>query len=87
MRIAIVLDPLEQIKTYKDSTYAMMVAAHARGHEVHVCEQGELSLVGGRVLAVIRRLTAERANHCRVGPCFRRVGGFPDFCSGILGMS
>ena len=56
MRIAIVLDPLEQIKTYKDSTYAMMVAAHARGHEVHVCEQGELSLVGGRVLAVIRRL-------------------------------
>ena len=47
MRIAIVLDPLEQIKTYKDSTYAMMVAAHARGHEIHVCEQGGLSLVGG----------------------------------------
>ncbi|HPU51303.1 MAG TPA: glutathione synthase [Burkholderiaceae bacterium] len=56
MRIAIVLDPLEQIKTYKDSTYAMMVAAHARGHEIHVCEQGELSLAGGQVLATIRRL-------------------------------
>lgn len=56
MRIAIILDPLETLKTYKDSTYAMMVAAHARGHEIHVCEQAELALVGGAVLAQIRRL-------------------------------
>ncbi len=56
MRIAIVLDPLDTLKTYKDSTYTMMVAAQARGHEVHVCEQGELSLVGGSVVARIRRL-------------------------------
>jgi glutathione synthase len=56
VRIAIVLDPLDTLKTYKDSTYTMMVAAQARGHEVHVCEQGELSLVGGSVVARIRRL-------------------------------
>jgi glutathione synthase len=56
MRIAIVLDPLDTLKTYKDSTYAMMVAAAARGPELHVCEQGELSLLGGRVIARIRRL-------------------------------
>jgi glutathione synthase len=56
MRIAIVLDPLDTLKTYKDSTYTMMVAAHGRGHELHVCEQGELSLLGGSVIARIRRL-------------------------------
>ncbi len=56
MRIAIVLDPLDTLKTYKDSTYTMMVAAQARGHEIHVCEQGDLSLVGGSVVARIRRL-------------------------------
>ncbi len=56
MRIAIILDPLETLKTYKDSTYAMIVSAQARGHEIHVCEQGELSLVEGQVLAKIRRL-------------------------------
>ncbi len=56
MRIAIILDPLDQIKTYKDSTYAMMASAQGRGHEIHVCAQGELSLAGGQVLANIRRL-------------------------------
>jgi glutathione synthase len=56
MRIAIILDPLDGLKTYKDSTYAMMVAAAARGHELHVCEQGELALDAGSVVARIRRL-------------------------------
>ena len=56
MRIAIVIDPLDGIKTYKDSTYAMMVAAAARGHEIHVCEQGEIALEAGSVVARIRRL-------------------------------
>ena len=56
MRIAIVLDPLDTLKTYKDSTYAMMVAAAARGHEIHVCQQGEIALDAGGVVARIRRL-------------------------------
>ena len=56
MRIAIILDPLDGLKTYKDSTYAMMVAAAARGHEIHVCEQAELALEAGSVVARIRRL-------------------------------
>jgi len=34
MRIAVILDPLETIRTYKDSTYAMMVEAARRGHAV-----------------------------------------------------
>jgi glutathione synthase len=56
MRIAIVLDPLDGIKTYKDSTYAMMVEASARGHALAVCEQGELALEAGRVVARTRPL-------------------------------
>ena len=36
MDIAIVLDPLEHIKTYKDSTYAVMREAARRGHVIHV---------------------------------------------------
>jgi len=31
MKIAIILDPLDRIKTYKDTTYAMMVEAASRG--------------------------------------------------------
>ncbi len=32
MRLLFVADPLESFRTYKDSTYAMMVQAQERGH-------------------------------------------------------
>ena len=56
MRIAIVLDPLISIKTYKDSTYVMMLESVRRGHEIFVCEQHELAVRDGVVQATIRRL-------------------------------
>lgn len=73
MRIAIILDPLESLKTYKDSTFAMMVAANARGHEIHVCEQREIGLEGASVVARIRRLiltdvTGEASSWYRLEP-------------------
>jgi len=51
MRIALVLDPLPELKTYKDSSYAMMVEAASRGHTLAVCEQADLMLDAGRVMA------------------------------------
>ncbi|MFA7665271.1 MAG: glutathione synthase [Burkholderiaceae bacterium] len=56
MRILIILDPVEKIVTYKDSTFAMMVEADRRGYEIRVCGQHELSLVGGRTMVQARRL-------------------------------
>jgi glutathione synthase len=56
MKLAIILDPLESIKTYKDSTYAVMRAAHARGHALHVMEQCDVVLADGKVAAFARRL-------------------------------
>ncbi|MDP2827737.1 MAG: glutathione synthase [Sulfuricellaceae bacterium] len=56
MKLAIILDPLESLKTYKDSTYAMMREANARGHELYVMEQHELILDRGQVRAQVRRL-------------------------------
>jgi len=56
MKLAIILDPLESIKTYKDSTYAVMRAAHARGHELYVMEQYEMVLRDGEVTGFVRKL-------------------------------
>src|SRR5690606_23713649 len=56
MRLLVTLDPLPSIKTYKDSTYAMLVEAAARGHELFVCEQHELSLARGHTLARVTPL-------------------------------
>jgi glutathione synthase len=46
-RILFIADPLASFKTYKDSTYAMMVEAERRGHEVWACETGQLYIAPG----------------------------------------
>ena len=57
MKIAIILDPLEHIKTYKDSTFSIMLTASARGHELYVLEQGDVVMLEGNVLGHCRKLT------------------------------
>ena len=49
MRIVFVADPLDGFKIYKDSTYAMMVEAGARGHQLFCCLQEDLFLDAGEV--------------------------------------
>src|SRR6185436_9523251 len=56
MKFLFILDPLESLKGYKDTSVAMMRAAQARGHEVHACVQGDLHWQG-KVLARTGRLT------------------------------
>jgi glutathione synthase len=46
-RILFIADPLSSFKTYKDSTYAMMVEVARRGHEVWACEQSQLFIAPG----------------------------------------
>ncbi|HTP60672.1 MAG TPA: glutathione synthase, partial [Burkholderiales bacterium] len=56
MKLLFILDPLEELKAYKDTSVAMMRAAQARGHQVHACEQADL-YSRGRVQATARRLS------------------------------
>jgi glutathione synthase len=51
MRILFVADPIESFRTYKDSTYAIMQAAVARGHALAFCGQPQLFLEGGSAWA------------------------------------
>ncbi len=52
MKLAFIVDPLDDFKLEKDSTYAMMREAASRGHELHAMQQGDLAwnkqLVCGR---------------------------------------
>ena len=57
MKMAIILDPLETLKTYKDSTYAIMREAHGRGHTLYVMEQQDVIFSQGKVVARARKLT------------------------------
>ena len=69
MKIAFILDPLEQIKTYKDSSFAMMREAAGRGHQLEELQQENLVWQGGRVYGLARtlELTGDEDAWYRVG--------------------
>jgi glutathione synthase len=57
MKLLFVADPLESFKPYKDSTFAMMREAQARGHEAWACTPAQLHWQrGGTVRAHAQRL-------------------------------
>jgi glutathione synthase len=57
MKIAFLADPLSGFKTYKDSTYAMMVEAARRGHAIYAFEQTDMAFEGGAIVANVARIT------------------------------
>ena len=64
MKLLFVADPLETFKTYKDSTFAMMREAAARGHELLACEPQDLMWQrGGRVMTPARHFTLTGDKH------------------------
>ncbi|MES2349051.1 MAG: glutathione synthase [Pseudomonadota bacterium] len=63
MKIAFLADPLASFKTYKDSTYAMMVEAAKRGHTVYAFEQKDMALENGVVTANVAQITLTGDSH------------------------
>jgi glutathione synthase len=58
MNILFVADPLDSFKIYKDTTFAMMRQAQARGHTLGVCQPQQISWVcGGLVQAQVSIIT------------------------------
>lgn len=51
MKIAVIMDPIEQIKPHKDTSFAMMLEAQRRDYEVYYILQQDMSLHGNQALA------------------------------------
>jgi len=62
VKLAFILDPLDAIKTYKDSSFAMLEEAARRGHELFVMHQEHVLCRDGvvRGLAAPIRLTGDK---------------------------
>lgn len=56
MKLAFVVDPLDSFKIYKDTTFAIMREAAARGHELYVLQQDDLLWRDGEVSGCARRM-------------------------------
>jgi glutathione synthase len=50
MHVLFIIDPIESLKAYKDSSVAIMFALAERGHSVSVCYPGDLFTEQGQVL-------------------------------------
>ena len=57
LKTGIVMDPIDKIKTYKDSSFAMLLEAQRRGHTLYYMEPENLFAKGGRVFAEMHQLT------------------------------
>jgi glutathione synthase len=68
MKLLFVMDPLEDVHIHEDTTFAFMLAAQKRGHELYYCGQDELSARGDEAMTVARRVTVQRVegNHCAI---------------------
>ena len=79
IRLAVVMDPIAGIKYAKDSTLAMLLAAQARGFELHYLEQQDLFLRDGIAMGHARPLTvrADAAGWFSLGErSTQPLGGF-----------
>jgi len=63
MRLAFVVDPLDRLKAYKDSSIAMMRAARDRGHEIHALEARDIMVLDNAVQARVRALEVGDDDH------------------------
>ena len=56
LKTGVVMDPISTIKTYKDSTFAMLLEAQRRGHGLYYMEPGDLFASDGRAFARMQQL-------------------------------
>ena len=57
MKLLFILDPLDKLKSYKDTSLAIMREAAARGHTLYVCEQHDVMLRFDVIKLVVKRFT------------------------------
>src|SRR5690349_22141747 len=73
LKIAVQMDPIERINIKGDSTFALLLEAQKRGHQLSYYTPDRLSLRDGRVFATVERLTVrdQAGDHFTLGPSQR----------------
>lgn len=59
IKLGIVMDPISQINIKKDSSFAMLLHAQARGYEIHYMEMADLYLLQGQARARTRTMKVQ----------------------------
>ena len=59
LKIGMVMDPIESITPYKDSSLAMLLEAQRRGAEIHYLQQADLKILGGEAFGESRLVNGD----------------------------
>ena len=62
LRVGMIMDPIESITPYKDSSFAMLLEAERRKAEIHYFNQSDLRIDSGVAMGRSRRLNVEDDN-------------------------
>ncbi|MGQ4277022.1 glutathione synthase [Pseudidiomarina sp. E22-M8] len=57
MKLAMIMDPIATVKTYKDTSFRLLLEAQARGYECFYLEMSDLSLIAGKPVARARKVS------------------------------
>nr|MBP8098343.1 glutathione synthase [Arenimonas sp.] len=57
LQVAVVMDPIGAIKIAKDTSFAMLLEAQRRGHQLHYVAPGSLGVADGRAVARLTPLS------------------------------
>lgn len=70
LKVAVQMDPIEKISIAGDTTFALMLEAAARGHDLHYYRPENLSLRDGRAIALAAPVEVRDivGNHVSLGP-------------------
>lgn len=60
IKLGIVMDPISDINIKKDSSFAMLLAAQARGYQLFYMEMQDLAMVNGEAMASMRQLSVKQ---------------------------
>jgi glutathione synthase len=69
LTVAVQMDPIERINIAGDSTFALLLEAQARGHQLFYYTPDRLSMRGSAIVAPLQPLAVrdEVGNHCTLG--------------------
>ena len=62
LRIGMIMDPVQSITPYKDSSFAMLLEAARRNAEINYFEQSDLKILAGRAIGQSKLLSVRDNN-------------------------
>ena len=59
VNLGVIMDPIEEINVFKDSTFAMLLEAQRRGYKIHYIEVKDLFLADKNIMAYVSEISVQ----------------------------